>query len=118
MACVASEDEFYAGLDVPAWARSVVVDAYNKMQAEVAEEVRSGRRDEALGKLRAFRDAAASINARVQSPAVAEQLFDADKLEREVAAAFEGPNQPERQNDFSKAKGAAAVDGRRTGSKK
>jgi hypothetical protein len=38
IACVQGEEEFYRGVDVSAWGRSVVVDAYNKMQAEVARE--------------------------------------------------------------------------------
>jgi hypothetical protein len=118
IACVAGEDEFYASVDKEAWARSVVVDDYNKMQAEVAREVKEGHRDAAMGRLRKFKDEAAAMNQRVQAPAVATQLGAADRLERDVAAAFEGENQPAKQNELSKAKSAAAVDARRVGSKK
>ena len=118
IACVAGEDDFYASVDKEAWARSVVVDDYNKMQAEVAREVKAGRRDAALGRLRKFKDEARAMNQRVQAPAVAAQLGAADRLEEDVAAAFEGENQPAKQNELSKAKSAAAVDARRVGSKK
>jgi len=117
IACVADDADFYAGLDAPAWARAVSVDAYNKMQADVAREVKSGRRDAALARLRAFKDETAALNAHVQSAPVAAQLQSADELEARVASAFEGPGQPERQNALSKAAGAAAVDARRAGSK-
>ncbi len=116
--CVASEDDFYAGVDKPAWARAVVVDAYNKMQEEVAREVKSGRRDAALQRLRQFKDETAAMNARLKAPAVSAQLGVADRLEGEVRAAFEGAEQATRQNELSKAKSAASVDARRVGAKK
>jgi Ca-activated chloride channel family protein len=118
IACVAGEDEFFGSVDKEAWARSVVVDDYNRMQAEVAREVKAGRRDAALGRLRQFKDEAARMNVRVQAPAVAEQIWAAYRLERDVAAAFEGEDQAKKQNELSKTKSAAAVDARRVGSKK
>ena len=74
IACVQGEDEFYAGIDAGAGRASVTVDGYNKMQEEVAREVKAGRRDEALERLRAFKDETAALNARVQSAPVAAQL--------------------------------------------
>ncbi|MGH7893877.1 MAG: hypothetical protein ACREQL_04365, partial [Candidatus Binatia bacterium] len=114
----AGEDDFFASIDRPTWARSVVVDAYNKMQNEVAREVKAGRRDAALERLREFKDEATAMNARVNAPEVSAQLDDADRLESEVAAAFEGADQAAKQNELGKAKSAAAVDARRVGSKK
>jgi hypothetical protein len=118
IACVQAEDDFYRGIDVAAWGRSVVVDTYNRMQEEVAREVKAGRRDEALGKLSRFRDETAAMNRHVKSPEVEQQLRSADKLEKDVAAAFTGSDQPARQNELGKAASAAAVDARRAGSKK
>ena len=118
VACVQQDDEFYRGVDVAAWTRSVVVDAYNKMQEEVAREVKAGRRDEALQRLRAFKDETAALNARLQSAPVASQLESADRLEAEVSAAFRGVGQAERQNELSKSTSARALDARRAGSKK
>jgi Ca-activated chloride channel family protein len=118
IACVRSEEEFFSNVDVGAWSRSVVVDSYNKMQADVAREVKAGRRDEALRKLYNFRDQTAGMNERLKSPAVAGQLLSADKLEADVQEAFEGEDQAIRQNELSKSKSAAAMDARRIGSKK
>lgn len=118
VACVAGEEEFYRGVDVSAWGRSVVVDAYNKMQAEVARDVQEGRRDDALRRVREFKDENAALNAKLKSPPVAAQLQSADKLEADVLGAFEGANQKERQNELGKSSSARAVDARRAGSKK
>jgi len=118
IACVAGEDDFYAGIDKDAWARSVVVDSYNKMQSDVARKVKEGRRDEAIGRLKAFKDEAEAMNQRVQAPAVAAQIGAADALERDVTQAFEGENQAAKQNELSKRKSAESVDARRVGAKK
>jgi hypothetical protein len=58
------------------------------------------------------------MNERVNAPAVAAQLGAAERLERDVSAAFEGAGQAAKQNAFSKAKSAASVDSRRLGAKK
>jgi Ca-activated chloride channel homolog len=118
IACVAGEDDFYAGLDADAWSRSVVVDGYHKMQEDVAREVKAGRRDAALGRLRAFKDEARTLNARMKAPAVAASLGAADRLEQDVTAAFEGEGQAAKQNALSKSKVAESVDSRRVGAKK
>jgi Ca-activated chloride channel family protein len=117
VACVQSADDFYAGIDVPSWSRSVVVDAYNSMQQHVARAVKAGRRDEAMKAIGTFRAATAPMNAHLQSPAVAAQLQAVDKLEADVGAAFNGPDQAAKQNELSKARSAEALDLRRAGSK-
>lgn len=118
VACVASEDDFVAAIDSSSWTRSVTADAYNEMQAEVAREVKAGRRDQALQRLRQWKDETATLNARVQSAPVAARIDAAGALEREVRDAFEGADQAAKQNALSKAKVAESVDARRPGSKK
>jgi Ca-activated chloride channel homolog len=118
IACVQNEEQFFAGVDQNAWARSVVVDAYNEMQQDVAREVQAGRRDEALHRLQAFTSETSSLNAHFNSAPVANQLRSASKLEAEVKGAFVGADQAQRQNELSKAVSADAVDARRAGSKK
>ncbi|MGH7804308.1 MAG: vWA domain-containing protein, partial [Candidatus Binatia bacterium] len=118
VASVAREDDFYASLDGKTWERSVVVDDYNKMQEEVAREVKSGNRDEAIRKIESFRGQAAAINTRVMSAPVQQKLDSLKDLEKEVASAFEGDDQVSRQNELSKAKGAKALDERRLGAKR
>jgi hypothetical protein len=118
IACVQGEEDFYANVDVPAWTRSVVVDAYNKMQEEVAREVKAGQRDKALGAVHRFRQETAAMNDHLRSAPVAAQLERADELEADVAGAFMGDDQSGRQNALSKSTSADAVDARRAGAKK
>src|SRR5262249_27236724 len=80
IAFVRSEAEFFSGIDVPAWSRAVVVDAYNEMQEAVAHDVKEGRRDEALRKVQRFKDETAGLNAHIQSAPVAAELQQADQL--------------------------------------
>jgi Ca-activated chloride channel family protein len=115
---VKHEDDFYARVDVSAWTRSVVVDGYNKMQEEVAREVKAGRRDAAIEKVRQFRAETEPLNVRLQSDDVQQKLDSLGKLEADVDSAFVGENQSARQNELSKAQSAAALDERRAGSKR
>jgi Ca-activated chloride channel family protein len=118
VASVANDDDFYARVDRSAWTRSVVVDGYNKMQEEVAREVKEGRRDEALKKVREFRAENEPLNARLQSAEVAQKLDSLGKLEADVDSVFHGEHQAARQNELSKAQSAASFDDRRVGAKR
>jgi Ca-activated chloride channel family protein len=118
VASVAREDDFYARVDKSAWARSVVVDGYNKMQEDVARDVKEGRREAALKKVSEFRAENAPLNDLLQSPEVAQTLQSLGKLEADVESVFHGEKQAERQNEFSKAQSAASFDERRAGAKK
>jgi Ca-activated chloride channel family protein len=118
IACIEDPSEFLANIDRDTWTRSVLVDTSHKLQQDVARKVKEGRRDEAEELMHAFRRETAAINARLQSTAVAERLRAVDQLQDDVAEAFTGNNQGERQNHFSKAKSLDALDGRRPGSKR
>jgi Ca-activated chloride channel family protein len=118
VASVRDAKQFYANVDVSNWERSVGVDSYNKMQEEVARDVKAGRRDEALQRLREFKNETGEMNAYLQSPEVTMHLFNADKLEADVSGAFEGADQEKRQNELSKSTSAQALDARRAGAKK
>jgi len=119
--CVASvqkADDFYAQVDVAAWTRSVVVDDYNKMQQDVAREVKAGRRDAALEEVRRFRAENAPLNDRLQSADVQKKLDSLGKLEADVVSVFDGDEQAARQNELSKAQTATSLDQRRVGAKR
>jgi Ca-activated chloride channel family protein len=118
VASVAREDDFYAQVDVPSWTRSVIVEGFNKMQEEVAREVKAGRRDAAIAKVKEFRAETESLNARLQSPDVEQKLDSLGKLESDVASVFTGEDQAARQNELSKGQSAAAFDERRAGAKR
>ena len=87
------------------------------MQAEVAREVKAGRRDAALEKVEQFRAENAALNDRLQSADVQKKLDSLGQLESDVGAVFRGENQAGRQNELSKAQSAMALDERRAGAK-
>jgi Ca-activated chloride channel homolog len=117
IACVATEKEFLASIDVPSWERAVSVDGYNKMQDEVARQVKGGDRDAARAAVQKFRAETRALNAELKSPAVQQRLDALGELEGHVDDAFHGPDQKGKQNMLSKSRSAAAYDARRAGSK-
>jgi Ca-activated chloride channel family protein len=118
VASVQKTEEFYAQVDVPAWTRSVVVDGYNKMQQDVAREVKAGRRDAAIAEVRRFRTETEPLNDRLRSAEVQQKLDSLGRLEADVASVFDGEEQAARQNELSKAQSAASLDERRVGAKR
>jgi Ca-activated chloride channel family protein len=120
VACVEGEKEYYAGFDIEAWGRSVAVEELNAVQEKVAERVKSGDRDEAIGQMRLFRRRIESDNQALDSPKARRAMRELDRMEQEVKNAFAGPleHQKARQNELSKEMSAAAVDDRRVGAKK
>jgi Ca-activated chloride channel family protein len=118
VASVQREDDFVAAIDAPTWTRSVVVDAYNQMQQEVARDLKAGNREAALNRMRGFAATTEALNSRLQSAPVQEKLDALGKLEADVRGAFVGPNQAARQNELSKTFSANALDQRRAGSKR
>ncbi len=120
VACVKSENEYFAGFDSDVLSFSVAIEDYNAMQDDVAKKVKEGKLSEALSAVGAFRRRAGSINRQIDSAPVAAKLEELDELEAEVKQAFEGSREEQatRQNLLGKAKGAAAKDARRVGSKK
>lgn len=118
VACVAEQDQFFAGVDGEVWARSVLVDGYNKLQEDVARAVKEGRRDTADRLIQTFRRETRTMNDVVQAAPVEAHLHALGELEADVGEAFSGANQPEKRNRFSKSRGFQALENRRVGSKR
>src|SRR5262249_38008494 len=104
VACVADEEDFFASVDGPVWARSTLEEGYGRLQDEVAREVKAGRRDAATDLIRKYRAEASAMNDKVQSPAVTERLRMLGYVDSQVGAAFTGSaaEQAKRQNELSK----------------
>jgi hypothetical protein len=115
---VRDEARYYAAIDGDAWARSTSEESYNRLQQDVAQSVREGRRDEALAEIGAFRSANQQLNQHLQRQEIAEKLEELQRLEADVKDAFEGAEQSRKQNLLSKQRQSEALDGRRPGSKK
>jgi Ca-activated chloride channel family protein len=90
VAAVADETDYFASLDTASWERSVVVDQYNALRRSVATAVKEGREKDAVAEVQRYRDAIAKKNEKVQSPKVAEQLAEAERLEQRMQDAASG----------------------------
>ncbi|MDJ0780744.1 MAG: VWA domain-containing protein [Desulfosarcinaceae bacterium] len=92
IACSASPDAVRAAVDKDRWAEKVVREDVNHLKESVAADIKSGRREAALKKIRAFKAAGEAANASVGSARVSEALDEtAQTLEAEVTEAFAGP---------------------------
>jgi Ca-activated chloride channel family protein len=113
---VARDDDFYAQLDRKRWSSGVVVDAYNRLQREVASDVKAGQPAAAQAKIEAYRDSIGKMNARVASPEVSQKLDAMKDLEEKVQAAALAPT-PERDRTAKELQ-ASAINAARPGAKK
>jgi Ca-activated chloride channel homolog len=116
IACIKDEKAALASLDKGAWERGVVQEEWGRVQQDVARAVREGKRAEALGWLTEYRAKQAALNQSVGSLAVDGTLAESRALERQVSQAFEGVDQADKQNLFSKRNLAQSRAKRRIGS--
>ena len=108
---------FFESIDNESWADAVLGDAYNKLQVDVAELVKAGRKKDALNKLESYRQQNSEMNRVIRSDDVTANLREVDTLEEQVKEVFDGPNQQERSQTLVKKRQSMGRDGRRPGSK-
>ena len=118
VACVLGEDEFFQSVDRDQWASAVVEEDFGRLQRNVAEYVKQGKREDALSALKTYFDATQEMNTVMESEAVSDNLAEVKALEAQVQDAFQGDGQKAKQNSLSKSSMAQSVDARRAGSKK
>lgn len=118
IARVATEDDFYAGINEDVWGSGVAVDEYNEMRLKVSSAIQRGDRGGAERELQEYRRRSRVMNQRVQSEQVEKSLAATESLAQDIADAFSGPQQVGKQNAMSKKLKSEAFDGRRLGAKK
>ncbi|HXV60547.1 MAG TPA: VWA domain-containing protein [Vicinamibacteria bacterium] len=118
VACVEDRDRFFASVDKNAYEDSVVHEAYGRLKQSVARAVREGKLEKAKEEIGRYRQSQQWMNEALRLPELDENLRDLDRLEGEVASAFEGEDQARKQNAFSKRTQADASEMRRAGAKK
>jgi Ca-activated chloride channel family protein len=90
VAATADEQQYYGSIDAKAFESSVVVDQYNALRRSVAEKVKDGRERDAVAEIQKYRVDVARKNEQVQSPQVAAQLDEAERLEKRMQDAASG----------------------------
>jgi Ca-activated chloride channel family protein len=74
-----------------AWAEKVLQEDYGRLKQEVADEIRRGDKDQALERIRRYREATAAVNRQVGSGRVAANLEqEVGDLQRTVQETFAG----------------------------
>ncbi len=118
VACVRSEESYFAGVDKEAWETSVVEESYSRLREVVARAVSEGRRGDAKAEIDAYRQQQEQMNERLESTLVEQNLVEVEELEAQVDDSFQGADQALKQNRFSKTNQAEALKKRRSGSTK
>lgn len=92
VACSGDVEAVQAAVDKDRWADKVVQEDVNHLKESVAADIKAGRREEALKKIRVFKSEREAVNASVGSPVVSQTLDEtAQELEAEVTDVFTGP---------------------------
>jgi hypothetical protein len=91
LACLADQDAVLASIDRAGWGEQVIREDYSRLKDAVADAIRSGRKRQALTKIREYEDRNRKVNAAVKSAKVAENLDkDVKGLRQRVEETFAG----------------------------
>ncbi len=89
-ACIPDPEQVLASIDKKVWEKKVIQDDVNKLRENVAKDISSGKKDEALKRIRIYKAEQEKTNAVVGSEKVADTLSDLDTLKEEVKQTFKG----------------------------
>ncbi len=105
IACVEDPDAALASVKKETWADKVITEDFNRLREEVAGEIKAGRPEAAMERIDSYHSRQQSVNAQVQSEAVAKNLKDdLDVLRSTVTETFTGNEAEVRQKQKENAK--------------
>jgi Ca-activated chloride channel family protein len=114
--CVADAQAAYSSVSPDDWARAVAVEEVNALRREAASDIKAGKQEAAVARIRRYQADTAAQNAYVGSPLVAGKLAELDDLAKDVQASVAAlPPAKERAAKKLQAKGLAES---RAGSRK
>ncbi len=91
LACVADPKAVMASIDRGAWGDQVVKEDYNQLKEEVATDIRMGRKEAAISKIREYETRTRAVNDAVGSAKVTHNLEqDVQSLRQSVEETFAG----------------------------
>jgi Ca-activated chloride channel family protein len=91
LACLADEEAVMASIDKAGWGEQVIREEYGQLKEEVADAIRSGRKQQALTKIQEYEERHRTVNAAVGSGKVANNLDkDVTVLRQSVEETFRG----------------------------
>ena len=105
IACVNDQKKVYSSINKTSWTEKVINEDFNRLKQEVAADIKSGKRQQALKKIEKYHEVQETVNAAVGSAPVAENLDkDLKELKSFVKDTFEGAPAIVRQKQKSNAK--------------
>ncbi len=117
VACVKDPKKAMASIDKETWAYKVIKEDFNRLREEVAGDIKTGNQKRAMKRINQYHATQQTINAQVQSKAVATNLEkDLEGLRDTVADTFSGKESEvrEKQNINAKSLQYKGYSGRRT----
>jgi Ca-activated chloride channel family protein len=91
IACVKNQKEVRASIDRTSWGQKVIREDYNRLKQEVAADIKTGKKQKALQRIKSYYREQESINAAVGSAEVTQNLDrDLKDLQQRVEDTFKG----------------------------
>lgn len=91
IACVKNEQEVIASIDEDVWSEQVVKEDYNRLKSNVADAIRTGKKEDALQAIEEYETRTTALNSSVESGRVSENLEkDVEALRQSVHSTFAG----------------------------
>jgi Ca-activated chloride channel family protein len=91
VACVKDQRKATASIDKAVWEKKVIQEDYNRLRDDVAKDLKSGRKEEAMKKIDLYYQEQSTINQTVQSEEVNQNLDrDVEALRQTVDDTFTG----------------------------
>jgi Ca-activated chloride channel family protein len=113
IACVEDQRKVYSSIDKTSWSDKVINDDFNRLKQEVAADIKSGKKQNAMKRIQTYYGEQKAVNTVVGSASVAKNLDkDLKELETYVEETFQGAPEVIRQKQKSNAK-ALQYDGYR-----
>jgi len=105
IACVADKKAVFASYEKKEWEKQVLQNDYNQLKEEVADDIRKGKKDEAIKRIESYKKKQEVVNEVVQSPSVTTNIdSDLEGLRRKVRDTFDGDASEVRQKQKRSAK--------------
>ena len=113
IACIKDQRKVFSSIEKSSWSEKVINEDFNRLKQEVAADLKSGKKQDAIQRIKKYHGEQDAVNAVVGSARVAENLDkDLRELETYVEETFQGAPEAVRQKQKSNAK-ALQYDGYR-----
>jgi len=105
IACVNDQKQVYSSIDKTSWSEKIIKEDFNRLKQEVASDIKSGKKQEALKRIENYHNEQETVNTVVGSASVADNLdHDLKELKTMVKDTFTGEPADVRQKQKSNAK--------------